>query len=98
MPIGYQGIVECQEYCAQSQSSYFGFECPKDNQVMCQCAGSFGADEKAAIVEDQRCAEYNNIEENMCKGPFVIASDFGTYFMGASRMNSAYEVRTRNKL
>ena len=91
VPITAKGVEDCQNYCNAAGFTYFGFECPHDNgrEVHCECANSLTPSDQ---VDDQKCQEFNVNSGGHCSGPFVVETIFGTYYMGAGSLNSAYKV------
>ena len=89
VPITAEGVQICRDKCTLSGFDYFGFECPHENgaEVHCECTNSINPSEK---IEDQMCQQFNFNSGSHCTGPFVVNTDFGTYYMGAGGINSGY--------
>ena len=88
--ISEEGVLKCRNDCETAGFAYFGFECPMETKVHCECSNTLTLSD---IVDDLLCQQFNPASGSHCKGPFSIDTEFGTYYMGAGGYNSAYAVK-----
>ena len=81
-------MFTCRDYCRAAGYKYFGMECPMGTKVRCECSNTLTG---SKVVDDLRCRTFGVGAH--CIGPFNVFTKFGTFFMGAGRLNSAYAVQ-----
>ena len=84
-----KGVSACRNICKSEGFTLFGFECPMEADVHCECSNTLTA---SHIVDDIKCQRFNTASGNHCIGPFSVYTKFGIYYMGAGSLNSAYAV------
>ena len=89
VPISENGVFTCRDYCQSAGFNFFGLECPMGTKVHCECSNTLT---RTQAVDDMMCQKFNTKSGHHCVGPFRVFTTFGTYFMGAGSLNSAYAV------
>ena len=89
-----KGVLACRDICKSEGFTYFGFECPMEADVHCECSHTLTA---SHAVDDIKCQRFNTPCCNHCIGPFSVYTKFGIYYMGAGSLNSAYAVEPNVK-
>jgi hypothetical protein len=78
------GVSACAGKCAGYV--YFGLECPRANEVHCQCANNLGDSSQYKVDDVNKCKSNSGISGSHCAGPY----EHGSTMMGGHGFGSVY--------